>query len=262
MCGFFICIFYYQLPYSQGLLTKADTLAGDLQLGELVGVLLYKNALMRACLVASLCVAGGLLLFRPTRRLGAILTGVFFLVIALIQGFFSQLNEVNVFVLVFGLILIPAFYFISLPDKEKLTKEQLSARSVLDFFRSPGNMLRLGLLAFMAWLFIGFFRLEKKPNVLYGKWKVLHLNRNGDATNFDLWKTDSLAWSKVYIEGQHFIIMNPNPYQYEQRRATERLYTYDSSRHTIIFREGSRDQHPDTVQVTLSGPGQMQWVGK
>jgi|GEM_PF-6531023 len=70
--------FYYQLPYSQGLLTKADTLAGDLQLGELVGVLLYKNALMRACLVASLCVAGGLLLFRPTRRLGAILTGVFF----------------------------------------------------------------------------------------------------------------------------------------------------------------------------------------
>jgi hypothetical protein len=253
---------YYQLPYSQGLLSKSDTLAGDLVIGELVGVLLYKNALMRACLVASLYVAAGLLLFRPTRRLGAILTGVFFLVIALIQGFFSQINEVNIFVLVFALILIPAFYFISLPGKEKFTKEQLSARGVLDFFRSPGNIIRLGLLVFMAWLFIGYFRMEKKPSVLYGKWKVLHLNRNGGATNLDLWKTDSLAWSRVYIEGPHFIIMSPNPYQYEYCRATERLYTYDSSRHTIIFREGSRDKHPDTLKVSLSVPGQMQWVGK
>ncbi|MBU3744579.1 MAG: hypothetical protein FGM61_08545 [Sediminibacterium sp.] len=259
---FLYAYIFYQLPFSQGRLSISDTLAGDLHIGELIGVLLYKNILLRIFLVAGLVVAAGLVLFRPTRRIGALVAGIFFLLTALLQGFFSQLQDVQVFIFVFGLVLIPVIYFITLSGKDEFRQEKKPIRTVLHFFQSPGNIIRIGLMVFVAWLFIDYFQMEKKPIALYGKWKVLRLNRNGDTTNPEVWKTDSLAWSRVYIEGAHFIIMSPNPYHFENRRATKRNYTYDPSRHTIIFREGSWDQHPDTMQVSLTGVGVMQWVGK
>ena len=66
----------------------------------------------------------------------------------------------------------------------------------------------------------------------------------------------------MYIEGGHFIIMSLNPLQYENRQDNERLYTYDSARHTFVFREGSWDRRPDTIRRSLTGTGQMQRVGK
>ena len=111
----------------------------------------------------------------------------------------------------------------------------------------------------MARVYNAFFRTEKNPSVLYGKWKVLHPNRNEGAINLELWKADSLACNRGYIEKAFLITMRQHPYRYNHRRAN--VYIYMIHLGTQLFFVRARELN-DPIRVTIAGARQMQWVGK
>lgn len=262
---FLFAYLFNQLPYSSGELTTSNTLADSLDNSQLLGIVMKKNPFLRSTIIIGFFFSAVLLLFKRSRKTGARFAVILFIIVSLLLGYFSNLEQPSISILVFGLVMAPYLYLLSLPGKGEVKDRSTFIRELPLIFRSPGNIVKLALVAYMAY---GFINLENKQNQvdpIRGKWKIVQLECNGAAVNLEAWQQDSLAWNKAYIERGHFIKFNPSPYLYEAKRSTSYLFRFDSSEHRVMLGKtnytGASDEM-DTLQEVSIGKNQMEWSGK
>lgn len=262
---FLFAYFFNQLPYFSGELTTSDTIADSLEKSQLLGILIKKNPFLRCTIILGFFFSAALLLFKGTRRTGARYALILFIMVSLLLGYFSNLEQPNVFILVIGLVLTPCLYLLSLPGKGEVKDRSTFLRELPIIFRSPTSIVKLALVAFMAYGFIDFVNRQNHVDPIRGKWKIVQLERNGAAVNLGAWQQDSLAWNKAYIEWRHSITFNPSPYLYEANRCTKYLFRFDSSEHRVMVGKTGDllpDNEMDTLKEVSVGNNQMEWSGK
>lgn len=262
---FLFAYLFNQLPYSSGELTTSNTLADSLDNSQLLGIVMKKNPFLRSTIIIGFFFSAVLLLFKRSRKTGARFAVILFIIVSLLLGYFSNLEQPSISILVFGLVMAPYLYLLSLPGKGEVKDRSTFIRELPLIFRSPGNIVKLALVAYMAYGFIDFVNKQKQVDPIRGKWKIVQIERNGAAVNLEAWQQDSLAWNKAYIERGHSIKFNPSPYLYEAKRSTSYLFRFDSSEHRVMLGKtnytGASDEM-DTLQEVSIGKNQMEWSGK
>jgi hypothetical protein len=100
---FLFAYFFNQLPYFRGELTTSDTIADSLDKSQLLGILIKKNPFLRSTIIIGFFFSAVLLLFKSSRRAGARFAVILFIIVSLLLGYFSNLEQPGIFILVFGL---------------------------------------------------------------------------------------------------------------------------------------------------------------
>jgi hypothetical protein len=262
---FLFAYFFNQLPYYRGELTTSDTIADSLDKSQLLGILIKKNPFLRSTIIIGFFFSAVLLLFKSSRRAGARFAVILFIIVSLLLGYFSNLEQPGIFILVFGFVMAPCLYLLSLPAKGEVRDRSTFLRELPVIFRSPGNIVKLTLVVFMAYGFVDLVNKQNQVDPIQGKWKIVQLERNGAAVNLEAWQQDSLAWNKAYIERRRSITFNPSPYLYEAKRSSTYLFRFDTSEHRVMLGKtnytGASDEM-DTLQEVSIGKNQMEWSGK
>lgn len=212
--------------------------------------------------IACIQLAGAIfLLFRRTVFAGVLILLPVMLNIVLINIFYTLTNEaeLNAVFYVLALLYLLSNYWAIIKDGFSS-----AAKSISTF--ATGNLVkyvfRTGVIAF-SFFYIYYLSTAKEPGSLSGKWKVVTLIKGSDTVQSNAWLNDSTAWKYIYIQKMGKVIMNPNPYLVDIRRAQKGQFEYDPSSFSlhIILGKDIKTGELYEFRVSKAGNDHMEWAG-
>jgi hypothetical protein len=200
-----------------------------------------------------------LLLFRKTTLLGVAILLPIMVNIMLINIFFDIASGafLNSVLFTLGLTYLLLLRF---KDLKTVFLDYVSTLPVVGYawFR---YLLKFLSIAGAYGLIVYFVAQRHTSTKLVGKWKVETIIKNSDTLKADAWLKDSTAWKNVYIEEGNSLILCPNPYLCEMKRALWVDYTYNVAKNNIQVVYWKDDKPTDTTIINVSNYNgkSMQW---
>jgi hypothetical protein len=200
-----------------------------------------------------------LLLFRKTTLLGVTILLPILINILLINIFFDIASGafLNSVLFTLGLLYLLLLRY---KDLKAVFLDHVSALPVVGY-----KWLRylLKFLAIAAAFGLIFYLVSTRlgSTKLVGKWKVETIVKNGDTLKADAWLKDSTAWKNIYIEQGSGMILCPNPYLCEMKRALWLDYTYNAAKNNIqvVYWKGDKPADTTIINVSKYNGKSMQW---
>lgn len=260
-----IFLFIYSLLLIKGrpeeLTSASHSISNDLTQSTLFRLIVVKDSSLWLSISAPLLISGMLILYRATRGIGCLISMFLMVALCSLEGsFLSPQRDLISFTVMILFYFIPCIYLLILEWRGNIKKivQGLFVWSGWNF----SFVWKLVLFLMAVILFIQPELTSKKRNPLVGSWNVVHMERGGANIAAGAWESDSLAWSKVYVDGSRLIQLNPHPYRFDQSKSATLLYNYDTVTNRLLFINMAQAKDTIAWKVTSQGSNQMEWTGK
>lgn len=195
-------------------------------------------------------IGSALLLFRKTTLLGLVVLMPILINIVLINIFYGVTFGAFANSVIYSLALLHLL-ILRWNDLVQFFLKSSSAAPKIGIYWLK-NLVRFLCIFSAGALIYSYVPQEEESKALLGKWQVDWMVKNGDTVETNDWLTDEYAWTTVYVEGYKQLSFSPNPYLFDNDRASFLSYTFDKKKNLITGVSKINGQPSDTSKILIS----------